>query len=507
MSEKLKIGWSCKDVSTTQPTCIHGQFYIRISQGVLDPITVTALVIDSGAEHLAMLSCDVTNLGCNILQKIRRKIQAQVPEVDASKLILNATHTHCTGDVNGSGMALAGQDYPIDPAIKIMPSEEYQELFATGCAAAVAEAWASRKPGGIAWGYGYAVASHSRKTWYFDDLSKRPDYNKASGMAVNGHACMYGQTNADQFSHYEAGADHFINLLYTFDENSALTGAVINVPCPSQNSESLSQLTADYWHDVRVMLKEQFGDINILPQCAPAGDLSPRVLHYKEAQARRQQLKYGKTPEAYREEYSRKDIAERICTAFKEVLSWAKNDIRSSVRIKNSCEQIDLSLRPISAAEFQNEQGLYQEMLSQPFATEGTAMERLYADSTLAARRNRSLGFMKRYERCQRGERFKMDLHVVAIDDIAFVTSPFELYMDFMHRIQARSPFMQTFNIQLADNEHETRNGYLATERGVAGGGYSSSRYCNVVSPQGGQELVEATLTRLKALYPTDPQA
>ena len=86
------------------------------------------------------------------------------------------------------------------------------------------------------------------------------------------------------------------------------------------------------------------------------------------------------------------------------------------------------------------------------------------------------------------------------IDDIAFVTSPFELYMDFMHRIQARSPFMQTFNVQLADNDWEPDCGYLATQRGVDGGGYSSSRYCNAVSPDGGQQLVEATLATLRKL-------
>ena len=43
MSGKLKIGWSCKDFSTTEPTCIHGQFHIRLSKGITDPVTVTAL--------------------------------------------------------------------------------------------------------------------------------------------------------------------------------------------------------------------------------------------------------------------------------------------------------------------------------------------------------------------------------------------------------------------------------------------------------------------------------
>jgi len=32
-----------------------------------------------------------------------------------------------------------------------------------------------------------------------------------------------------------------------------------------------------------------------------------------------------------------------------------------------------------------------------------------------------------------------MELHVVCLGDIAFTTNRFELYMDYMHRIQARS--------------------------------------------------------------------
>ncbi|NLF94364.1 MAG: hypothetical protein GX564_10805, partial [Oligosphaeraceae bacterium] len=43
----LKIGWSSRDVSTTKPINIPGQFAMRISRGIMDPVTVTALVIDN----------------------------------------------------------------------------------------------------------------------------------------------------------------------------------------------------------------------------------------------------------------------------------------------------------------------------------------------------------------------------------------------------------------------------------------------------------------------------
>ncbi len=496
MSGKLKIGWSCKDFSTTEPTCIHGQFHIRLSKGITDPVTVTALVLDSGDDQMVWLSCDATGFHGTIVTEVRERVRVLVPEVDVAKLVMNCTHTHCTTDFNGEGMAKPLRDFPVDPEVKYMPSSQARELFLEACSQAVKEAWETRSEGGVAWGYGYAVASHSRKVWYFDDLSKRPGRGGATGMAVNGHAAMYGYTNDDQFSHYEAGADHFVNLMYTFDAAGTLTGAVVNLACPSQNSEGFESLTADFWHQVRQRLAEKHGPINVLAQCAPAGDLSPRILHYRAAQERRFKLKYGE----FSTITERMDIAERLCGAFDEVLSWAKKDIRYEVKIVNSVEKIDLELRPCTDEEYKNEIAVQAELQKMEFRKDGTPWERFREDSILAARRNRSKAFLARCGRVRNGERYAMELHVVAVGDIAFVTSPFELYQDYMHRIQARSPYEQTFTVQLCDNQYETGSGYLATERAVEGGGYSSSRYCNWVSPKGGQELVEATLARLNDL-------
>ena len=83
------------------------------------------------------------------------------------------------------------------------------------------------------------------------------------------------------------------------------------------------------------------------------------------------------------------------------------------------------------------------------------------------------------------------------IGDIAVVTSPFELYHDYMHRIQARSPFVQTFTVQLCG---DGLSGYLATERAVINKGYSASLFCNTIGPEGGQEVVEWTLAKLNEL-------
>lgn len=58
----VKIGWAKRDISTTEPVNINGQMYLRISEGIHDPIMVTALCVDGGEGQDAVffVSCDIT---------------------------------------------------------------------------------------------------------------------------------------------------------------------------------------------------------------------------------------------------------------------------------------------------------------------------------------------------------------------------------------------------------------------------------------------------------------
>ena len=123
MSGTLKIGWSTKEFSTNEPTCMHGQFHVRICEGVLDPVTVTALVLDSGDEQMVWISCDVEHIADITSKLIREKIKKLAPEVDADRVVMNATHTHCTTDINLTGMARYEVDFPVDSSIKLMIPE------------------------------------------------------------------------------------------------------------------------------------------------------------------------------------------------------------------------------------------------------------------------------------------------------------------------------------------------------------------------------------------------
>lgn len=493
----VKIGWAKRDISTTEPVNINGQMYLRLSEGIHDPIMTTALCVDGGEGQDAVIfvSCDVTSIVLPVFDAVRKKVAARNPAIPVRNIVLNATHSH-------SSSATFDTEAKSPDGRDIYPGAKYREFYTDQIADAVCQAWETRAEGGIAYGYGYAVVAHSRRTIYSVDQGKA----NPAAVAPNGFGVMYGNTKKDSFSHYEAGADHFLNVMFTVNKENKLTGMIINVPCPSQVSEHFTKLSADYWNEVREGVAAAFGeDVYVLPQCAAAGDLSPRTLHYKEAQARRMGLKYDLPydPAGSMAQYNkvmgeRRDIAQRILEGVKDIYSWAMKDIQTDVPVRHSVEDVWLSRRMITDEEKQWCEENIQAMESLiPDPEKSTSEEYRVAMSRYTSVRNRNLRAIKRHE--EQNEKPKIDytIHITRIGEIAFATNPFELYQDFMHRIQARSPFVQTFITQLAG---DGGGGYLPTRRAADNKGYSASIFCNIVGPEGGQELVEYTLGVLNKL-------
>lgn len=498
----LKIGWATRDVSTNGPVGITGQFYQRISRGVIDPITVTSLVMDDGSDCVIFLSGDFVNALDGIINDIRAAVSNKNSEIKTEKIIFSVTHTHASPRYM---LKTYYDDAPLD-GINIEPPEKYRAFLVDKASDAIVEAYEKRSEGSYSYGYGYAVVSNSRRSVYFDDYGKRSD-GRNDSLIVDGHAKMYGRTNDPMFLGFEGASDSNVYLLFTFDKNENLTGAIVNVPCPSQNSETESRLTADYWHETREFIRAKYGNIFILPQCACAGDLSPRTLYAKEAEKRRYQLKYKNViPEEKRdvmEIQTRYDIAERIAAAFDEVYSWAKNEKYKDVKISHTVKIVALDAWKISKEDYESAKRGYKKCLELGFVSTGDVKEDYIENTKRSCGIHRYKNIINRYEKDE--DTRPIELHVISIGDIAFASHPFELYIDFQHRIQARSPYTQTFLIQLAATlENDAgigASGYVCHERGAANIGYSANIFSNQVSAKGGNQLVEAILEELDNMH------
>ena len=183
--------------------------------------------------------------------------------------------------------------------------------------------------------------------------------------------------------------------------------------------------------------------------------------------------------------------------------SWAAKEKFTDLPVVHSVKTIQLDRRLVTEEEYafccRKKELAHQELV---FISEGEPIEIEVHNTRATSATHRYDEVIARYHAQQENTKRPTEVHIVKVGDIAFATNPFELYMDYQHRIQARSPFVQTFVVQLAAQPGNLNSGtYLCTERGAWGMGYSATVFCNAVSPAGGQQLVEETVAELKRIH------
>ncbi len=422
----LYAGWASVDITPPQPVALVGQLHKRISTGTRDPLTATILSLETRdaqgqKEQAILVSCDVLFIPSTIQARLQETIRSQLPDFEATKLFLNATHTH-TGP--GFDDKTFGDLYDVSKDPGVMKASEYADYFLQRLTPAVVESWKARQPSSLGWAVTHAVVGWNRRAHYLD-----------------GSSVMYGSTSQPEFRSLEAGMDPAVGLLCFWGPDSKLLGLVINLHCTAQETEQLYEISADFWHDTRWALRSKLGkDLFILPQCAPAGDLSPHLVYRKEAQAQMVQR---------RQLSPRKEIAQRLTQAIQEALPLAESARADRLLFRHTVARIELPEHTPPAMPF--------------YLTDSVK---------------------------------PVEIHVLRLGDVALATNPFELYLDYGLQIEAKSQAALTMLVQLSG----ANCGYLPTEKAVKGGGYSADKF--VVGPVGGQVLVEETVKEINRLFP-----
>lgn len=510
--EKTGIGWAQADITPDKPVLLAGQFHARVSEGIMDPVTATALAIegataDGAPRQVVMVTCDLATISDDLRDAVRERVQAACAAIGPRNLFIGATHTHSAPDarMNPYGMETCRSDYkdellaarPLSEKqighglwpfldVDVMTPAAYFAFAAERIAGAVVEAWNNRRPGGIAFGMSHAVIGRNRRLTYADGTSK-----------------MYGNPRVREFRHVEGYEDHSVQAMMTYDRERKLTGIVVNVPCPSQVSEQIYRISADYWHETRVELRKRFGEgLFVLPQCAPAGDQSPHVLIGKRAEERMWRLK-GRDLE---QNAPRAEIALKIAGAVSDIVPYAEKEIDWTPALAHTVETLELPRRLISEQDvdealaesrpFQEKfEALMQEVAGHPAIRE---RPRWYTEVSRAYRlMERGKRVRKRFEIQQAQPLMPIEVHAVRIGDIAFATNPFELYLDFALRIRELSAAVQTFLVQKAG----CSGTYLPSERSVARKGYGSVPASTDIGPEGGDKLVEWTVGIINRMW------
>lgn len=515
ISEKIKIGWSEADITPQRRIKLSGQFYERISQYVESPLCVVGMAISDGSDHAVFCACDIESASSNLIKLARSKIEEINKSrggngPDPMKVIISATHSHTSYEYARD----KSRDSTLDVLARMLPDTmkyesnikperdtdkepvitevEALEIIADGIAEAAVSAWHDMKEAMYIPAFGRAAVGMCRRVKYSDGTAK-----------------MWGDTDTASFDCLEGGNDSGVELLYTFDTDKNPTGVVVNISCPAQVLEQRSFVSSDYWGKVREYTREKFGSkFKVLGLCGAAGDQCPRdLVRWVEPETPIDDPNVIRiSPKFRRADPSMFDIAgcrrvgrriaREIINIYDEICSdpmCPDAAYKSSGELSHSVIMLDMPLRRVTPAEYEKAKRELEAYIEKT-KTGGCPGIFTYKDN---AAMHVCAGTVARYERQEHDDIHRAEIHVLRFSDMAFVTSPFELFLDYGNRIRARSAAAQTFIVQLCCGS----DGYLPTEKAEQAGHYSAYVSSGVTGHEGGDLLVRKTLDEIRRKF------
>lgn len=496
----MRFGWAEKDITPPGKVWEDGQFYERVSEGVETPLTCTALIVENKGVHFALCSCDLVDIGENLLIAVRDTLKAMnLPGFNPDNIIINATHSHTNyGYTTHNKVALGNT---LDILKKYVPAErKWVNLIPEGAegtmsredgfrylypiiASCIAEAWNNLKEGAYLPGFGRVAVGMNRRVCFKD-----------------GSAKMWGDTFREDFLELEGGNDNGMELLFVYDAEGNLTGIVSNIACPSQIMEQRSVISSDYWGKVKILLRKQYGDgLKLLPLCSPAGDLCPRDLirwvdpetPIKDPNVKRSNVPVRDADPSMFDVKGTWVTARRIVSEINFVMEDNKEKTPiADATVKHEMLSLPLPLRRVT----EKEKDEAEKALDYFVKSHDPSEEFNYDDS---AAMHIHAGVISRFEEQKSISQVEVELHFMRLGNLVFASNPFELFLNYGNLIRAHSPARQTFLIQLANGDF----GYLPTEKAEKGGHYSAYVSSGYFGHEGGYQLVDATCKKLNELF------
>lgn len=491
---KIKIGWSeVSIVPEGRRVDLVGQFYERISGEIETPLAVTALAMECGDDQFVFVGCDLVSTSHALLESIREYLPEDCG-FDKSKLMINAIHTHTSmgyskrSDSFSNALQNLNEFKPDhvkyvplahDESSDIIRGDEAKQFIVERIAKAACEAWANRKEGMYACGFGRAAVGMCRRVCYDD-----------------GSAKMWGNSNHANFTELESGNDSGIELMFTYDADKKLTGVIANVACPAQVLEHQNFISSDYMGKVRELIQDKYGkDVKFLGLISPAGDMCPRDLIRwvdspvckNDPNIHRDKVVERRADPSMFEVKGCEKAAKRVATE----IFWALEDVTeytTDTVLKHKNITMEIPLRRVTIAEYENAVKVIKdffENIEGDINFEDNARMQIYS------------GIVARYKLQQTMDLYPIEIHVMRLGDVAFATNPYELFLNYANQIRARSLAKQTFLVQLCCGSY----GYLPTEKAEQGSHYSAFVGSGTTGHQGGELLVRKTLKEINEMF------
>lgn len=429
---------------------IVGNFAPRpIAAHVHDELHARCLVLDDGTTKLAFVVADTISLAREVWDEAKQKVEAATG-IPASNLMFSGTHTH------SSVSAIPHKDTSLD----------YRQFIISRVVDGVRRAVNNLEPARIAWGSGQVPQHVFNRRWKLKD----------------------GVTNANPFGGQDRAVMNPSSLL-----RSRLAGPAgptnPEVYCLSVQASDGRQiaLMANYWlHYVGGVPREHlsadyFGEFcRIIENKLATPGEHPRVvglLANGPCGDVNNNDYSGKTPAVKREPYEKiRLVAGDLATEVLRVRASLQH--QDWVPLKAAATELELGVRRPTPEQV----SWAEAVLAKPKdAAPAHRLEQPYAERTLAAR-------------SAKPDTVRCVLQAFRIGELGIAAIPFEVFTETGLEIKAKSPFKNTFTIELANGS----NGYLPTPPQHDLGGYETWLGTNRVEREASVKITATILDLLQ---------
>lgn len=448
----FKAGAATSNITPPLGMEIVGNFAPRpVAEHVHDELHARCLVLDDGKTKLAFVVADTLSLGREVWDEAKQKVEAATG-IPASNLMFSGTHTH------SSVSALPSKD----------PSMDYRRLIISRVVDGVRRAVNNLEPARIGWGAGRLPQHVFNRRWLLKEgMTNANPFGGQDRAVMNPGSLLRprlagpaGPTNPEVYCLSVQAADgRQIAMLTNY-----WLHYVGGVP--------REHLSADYFGEFCRAIEAKLSTGGLNPPCVgllangPCGDVNNNDYS-------------GKTPAVKREPYEKIRIVAGDLAA--EVLR-----VRESVKhqdwvpLKAVVEDLQLQVRRPTPEMIQWAEGV----LAKPKGGEPVhRLEQPYAERTLAARDAKP-------------DQVSCVMQGFRIGELGVAAIPFEVFTKIGLEIKARSPFKDTFTIELANGS----NGYLPTPAQHELGGYETWLGTNRVEREASVKITAKILELLGRL-------
>lgn len=436
-TQAFSVGYGKADISPQHSVYLRGYGdpkNERMSTGVSDPLYATCVAItDAAGNTVILISTDLLLTTASAFDPIRKSISEQT-DVPVDNIMVSASHNHCAPDYNDHVYATLLRERIPQACVEAMEDRKPAQMYTTFC-----------RPEGYAYVRHYLLIDGSYQ-----------------GKSV-------GTVPTDNIiGHYE-NADNLMQLV-KFTREGGKSIMMVNWQAHAHMLGNVTSLSADYPGVLRETVEKDLGHLCVFYQGA-SGNINPQSRIEKE-----QEIPTG--------EY--RALGKKLA----EYVAKAESGMTPAKTGKIQCKQ------QIYAATVNHSQDDLKEVAAK--IVDDYNQTKNYDAALKAGEKYGIYGYMEAsviVARSKRDATLDLELSVIAIGDLSFVTLPLEMFDISGMQIKSQTPFEMT--LILGHTGSVAR--YAAPKQACDNGGYEV--YNSLVVPGTAEEMVSRYLKGLNELY------